>query len=423
MSNPKSTLLMNRKLLLLLGIGGYAFLLLITLLHHQPPLFDEPLFVRNLFLMEKEGLSSRFLLEMNDQAPGPLYQMIHYPLYFITQWKMPGLRMVNMTLLAGITFMLIRIIVQHYKINPSTAFLYALNIMAVPMIWQVSGMALTEIPPIFFSLLAIYWLLLSIRPMQSVTISILYSLLAGAAMGLAVLGRSPFIVMIPASGILLLHHWRDSRRWTLVILFAVTALAICAPVLYIWKGLMPPKQALVAAGGFSLWHGILAFAYGAMMTIIIAPSWFIYNRRIILGLLITYVVFAVLNIFVLHYSYAPLSEALEKVLPAALMHIYPFVISPLLATIALYYLVCSLYQAWQRRDEETYIFLLASCLLILATSCGVTHLFSSRYVAQAAGLTVLLLVPYDRISYWKLARFAVGMLIGLLSLETYFLFR
>ncbi|RAJ79943.1 dolichyl-phosphate-mannose-protein mannosyltransferase [Chitinophaga dinghuensis] len=414
---------MNKRLLLILGIGGYAFLLLITLLHHQPPLFDEPLFVRNLFLMEQEGLSSRFLLEMNDQAPGPLYQMIHYPLYFLTRWQMPGLRLVNMTLLAGITFMLIRIIVQHYKINARTAFLYALNIMAVPMIWQVSGMALTEIPPIFFSLLAIYWLLLGINPVQSVTKSILYSLLAGAAMGLAVLGRSPFIVMIPASGVLLLYHWRDSRRWMLVILFAVTALAICAPVIYIWKGLMPPKQALVAAGGFSLWHGILAFAYGAMMTIIIAPSWFIYNRRILLGLLVTYVVLAVLNIFVLHYSYAPLSEALEKVLPAALMRIYPFVISPVLATIALYYVASSLYQAWKRREEETYLFLLASCLLILATSCGVTHLFSSRYVAQAAGLAVLLLVPYDRISYWKLARFAVGMLIGLLSLETYFLFR
>ncbi|MBV8253774.1 MAG: hypothetical protein JO154_14290 [Chitinophaga sp.] len=414
---------MEKRLLLILGIGGYAFLLLITLLHRQPPLFDEPLFIRNLFLMEKEGLSARFLLEMNDQAPGPLYQMIHYPLYFLTQWQMPGLRLVNMTLLAGITFMLVRIIVQHYKINAGTAFLYALNIMAVPMIWQVSGMALTEIPPLFFSLLAIYWLLLSINSMQSVTISVLYSLLAGVAMGLAVLGRSPFIVMIPASGILILHHWRDSRRWMVIILFALTALAICAPVIYIWKGLMPPKQALVAAGGFSLWHGILAFAYGAMMTIIIAPSWFIFNRKILGGLLITYLVFSLLNIFVLHYSYAPLSEALEKVLPTAMVRIYPFVISPVLATVALYYLVCSMYQAWIRRSEETYLFLLASCLLILATSCGVTHLFSSRYVAQAAALAVLLLVPYDRLNYWKLARFAVGMLIGFLSLETYFLFR
>ncbi|SHM92922.1 hypothetical protein SAMN05444266_11424 [Chitinophaga jiangningensis] len=415
---------MERRLLLILGIGGYVLLLLITILHRQPPLFDEPLFVRNLYLFDKEGLSARFLLEMNDQAPGPLYQLIHYPLYAVTHWQTPGIRLVNMTLLAGITFLLIRIITLQYKVKSGTAIIYAANIMAVPMIWQISGMALTEIPPIFFSTLAIYWLLLSInRADQSVTRTVLYAVVAGVATGLAILGRSPFLILIPSSYILLWYYRRYKLSWISIGIYTIVALSICMPVFLIWKGLVPPKQALVAAGGINLWHGILAFAYGALLTIIIAPAWFVINRRITIGLVLFYVLLLVLNITVLHYSFAPLSKAVGKVFPAAVTNVYPYIISPALATVAIYYVACCAWQAWQRKSEPVFLFLLSCCMLMLATNLKVTHLFSSRYVGQAAAFLIILLVPYDKFTYSKCIRFALGMIIGLLSLETYFLFR
>ncbi|MBV7532001.1 hypothetical protein [Chitinophaga sp. sic0106] len=415
---------MERRLLLILGIGGYALLLLITILHRQPPLFDEPLFVRNLYLFDREGLSSKFLLEMNDQAPGPLYQLIHYPLYAVTRWQTPGIRLVNMTLLAGITFMLIRIITLQYKINLNTAIVYALNIMAVPMIWQISGMALTEIPPIFFSMLSVYWLLLSVnRTNQSVMLTILYAVLAGMASGLAILGRSPFLILIPSSYILLWYNRRRKISWISIGLYTFVALSICVPVFLIWKGLVPPKQALVAAGGINLWHGTLAFSYGALLTLIIAPSWFVINRRISVALVLLYILLLVINITVLQYSFAPLSKAIGKVFPAAVTNVYPYIISPALATVAIYYVACCTWQAWQRRSEPVFLYLLSCCMLMLATNLKVTHLFSSRYVGQAAAFLILLLVPYDKLTYGKCLRFALGMIIGLLSLETYFLFR
>ena len=415
---------MERRLLLILGIGGYALLLLITILHRQPPLFDEPLFVRNLYLFDRVGLSRTFLLEMNDQAPGPLYQLIHYPLYGITHWQTPGIRLVNMTLLAGITFMLIRIITLHYKINANTAMIYALNIMAAPMIWQISGMALTEIPPLFFSTLAVYWLLQSVnRPEGTALRTAAYAALAGIAAGLAILGRSPFLVLIPSSYILLWYYRRQRRTWISIGLYTVIALSICLPVFIIWQGLVPPKQALVSAGGINLWHGILAFAYGALITLLIAPAWFVINRRILTGLVVLYLLLLVLNITVLHYSFAPLSKAVGKVFPPAVTALYPYVISPALATVAIYYIACAGWQAWLRKSDPVFLFLLCCAMLMLATNLKVTHLFSSRYVGQAAAFMVLLLVPYDRFTYGKSVRFALGMIIGLLSLETYFLFR
>jgi hypothetical protein len=61
-------------------------------------------------------------------------------------------------------------------------------------------------------------------------------------------------------------------------------------------------------------------------------------------------------------------------------------------------------------------------MLMLATNLKVMHLFSSRYVAQAAPFFVLLLLSYDKISYNKCLRAIAGMIIGFLSLETYFHF-
>ncbi|WP_161596749.1 glycosyltransferase family 39 protein [Chitinophaga vietnamensis] len=412
---------MEKKLLLALGIGGYALLLLITCLHHQPPLFDEPLFIPNVHLFEQYGLSREFLVKIDNQAPGPLYQFIHYPLQPLTHLQTPGIRLVNTVLLGGMIILLTYNLSRYRRIPLRDAWLPALAIMAVPMVWQVAGMALTEIPPMFFASLSIWWLLLALQ--CSDWKSFPFAILAGVALGFAILGRSPFLMMAPASALLLLYHVKDGRRWMLILIYTGCALAMCVPVFIIWKGLMPPQQAVISAGGIKPWHGILAFAYGALLTIIIAPQWFVYNRRILFALIAAYIILLIANISVLHYEYAPLSEALGKVMPVKLMQVYPYVISPLLATVALYFLCCSAWQAWLHRTDNVFLFLLAAGILVLATSFKVTHLFSSRYVAQAAPFFVLVLAGYDRISYNRCLRFAVGMCIGLLSLETYFLFR
>ncbi|NSL86695.1 hypothetical protein ECE50_007630 [Chitinophaga sp. Mgbs1] len=408
-------------LLLMAGLGGYLFLLLLTVYHQQAPLFDEPLFIPNVYLFEKYGLSREFLVNIDNQAPGPLYQFVHIIFKPLTHMQTPGIRLVNVALL-GLTILVLAAAIMRMQAKDfRTALLPALNIMAIPMIWQVSGMALTEIPPVFFAALSV--LLIYIALQRSVITGSLLALLGGLCLGLSILGRSPFLVIVPASAVLLLYHFQDRRRWLLLFLYNAVALAMCVPVFLIWQGLMPPRQAITGAGGIDIWHGILAFAYGALLVIIIAPSWFIFNRKTGWYLLITYFILLAANVTLLHYSYSPLSEALDKILPAKAMQLYPFIISPLLATVAIYFIVCSLLRAWQRREDVFFLFILFSGMLLLASSFKVTHLFSSRYVAQAAPFIVLALAPYDKITYGKVLRFGMGMVIGLLSLETYFHFR
>ncbi|TWW00357.1 glycosyltransferase family 39 protein [Chitinophaga pinensis] len=420
MRHPRS----QERTLIFTGIAGYILLFVITLLHKQPPLFDEPLFIPNVYLFEQYGFSRTFLLHIDNQAPGPLYQFVHSALKPLTHLQTPGIRMVNTGMLLLIILLLAAIIRKMQRRLKRNVWLPAFHIMAVPMVWQVAGMALTEIPPMLFATISI-WLLqhamerTTKRWWQGLSLSIL----AGLSLGLAILGRSPFVVIVPAALLLLLQTAGEWRKWVIVSVYMGLALACCVPVFIIWGGLMPPKQAIISTGGLVLWHGILAFSYGALIAVIIAPGWFIYNRQILLVLIILYAILLPANYYWLHYEYAPLNEALKKIFPAAVMHIYPYLISPLLATIALYFLYCAFWQGMERRTEPFFLFILFATLLMLATSFKVTHLFSSRYVAQAAPLFILLLAPYIRISYGQCIRFAAGMIIGLLSLETYFQFR
>lgn len=399
------------------------FLVLLTIYHKQPPLYDEPLFIPNVYLFEQYGLSKKFLLNINQQAPGPLYQFIHYPLRSITHLQTPGIRLVNTALLGLMILLLTALITRIHTASRKQAFILALTVMAVPMVWTVSGMALTEIPPMFFATLSILLLWFALQRQESaLPVSLFMALLAGFALGMAILGRSPFLIMVPAAGALLINHFRSTGRWLLVIIYCSVALAMCLPVFYIWKGLTPPQQAFTAAGGLDAEHGMLAFAYGALITFLLAPGWFYFSKRIIIYLLGGYAVLLLLNITLVHWEYGPLSVAMEKILPAALMRLYPFIMAPALTVVAVYFIICSAWRAWERRTEPFFLFLLTSAMLMLATSFKVTHLFSSRYVAQAAPFFVLLLLGYDKLTYSKVLRTVAGMIIGLLSLETYFLF-
>ena len=410
-------------LLLLLGVTGYVFLVLLTIYHKQPPLYDEPLFIPNVYLFEQYGLSKEFLLNINQQAPGPLYQFIHYPLRCITHLQTPGIRLVNTALLGLMILVLTALITCIHTAGRKQAFILALTVMAVPMVWTVSGMALTEIPPMFFASLSILLLWFALQRQESaLPVSLLMALLAGFALGMAILGRSPFLIMVPAAGALLINNFRSTGRWLLLIIYCGVALAMCLPVFYIWKGLTPPQQAFTAAGGLDAEHGMLAFAYGALITFLLAPGWFYFRKRVIIYMLGGYAVLLLLNITLVRWEYGPLSVAMEKILPAALMRLYPFIMAPALAVVAIYFVICSAWRAWERRTEPFFLFLLAAAMLMLATSFKVTHLFSSRYVAQAAPFFVLLLLGYDKLTYSKVLRTVAGMVIGLLSLETYFLF-
>jgi 4-amino-4-deoxy-L-arabinose transferase-like glycosyltransferase len=407
-------------------LGGLLFLGVITFLNTAPPLFDEILFVRNMPLFREHGLSEKFLLEMYDQAPGPLYQIIHSFFEPITHFEVPGIRLVNVFFFAVVIFLMFLILKRYFKgFEFQSELLLALNLVAVPVIWQIAGMALTEMPAVFFAVLSLLILGILVQRAAEVSVTTIgLSLLGGVCLGMAILGRTPFLMMIPAVAVLAFNPLAERmQRQTLspvvIGIFIVSAVAICAPVFYIWKGLVPPHQAVISEGGLKIWHGVLAFAYAGIIVVLLVPQWFRLNKRIVLGLLALWVFYGVLNLVWWQVGYMPSYYLLASFLPAAFMKVYPYLVSPLLMVFSTYFIVHLAWYVFLHRNNAYYLMIAVTLVFVLTTCINIKHLFSSRYVAQAAPFLVLLIAEKDTLDWLKPVRLLIGIGIGYASLETY----
>jgi 4-amino-4-deoxy-L-arabinose transferase-like glycosyltransferase len=405
-------------------LGALLFLWIVTFLNTQAPLFDEILFVRNMPLFREHGLSEKFLLEMYDQAPGPLYQIIHSFFEPITHFEVPGIRLVNVFFFTAV-ILLTFVIFKYYLKGFDHELLLALNLVAVPVIWQVAGMALTEMPAMFFAVLSLLILGILVKRSMEVSVATLgLALLGGVCLGLAILGRTPFLMMIPAVMVLAFNPLGERlQRCTLspfvVGAFVISAAAICAPVFFIWKGLVPPHQAVISEGGLKLWHGVLAFAYAGIIVVLLVPQWFRLNKRIALGLLALWIVYGVLNVIWWKVEYMPSYYLLASIFPAGVMKLYPYLVTPLLMVFSTYFVVHLAWYVFLHRNNAYYLMIAVTLVFVLMTCINIKHLFSSRYVAQAAPFLLLLIAEKETFDWFKPVRLLIGIGIGYASLETY----
>lgn len=401
------------------------FLIILTVVNTNPPIFDEILFVRNMPLFKEHGLSAKFLREMYDQAPGPLYQIVQTFFEPLTNLKVPGIRLVNV-------FLFILVIVNTYFIlkitnSSSKPFLLSLNLIAVPVMWQVAGMALTEMPAMFFltcSLLILAYLTSHVDGKIVTPRTLVFSLISGLCLGMSILGRTPFLMIVPAAILLVFNPLSDkdnkiSLSPPLIIVFVASALSVSLPVFFIWQGLVPPHQTIISQGGLKLWHGVLAFAYSGIIAFLIAPRWFSFSKNWAIILLVLSILFFLLNSFWWQVQYQPLYDFLSRNLPDSVMIIYPRIISPLLMTIATFFAINLLIYLSENRNKSYFLFVAASFILVLLTCINVKHIFSSRYVAQAMPLFVLLVAEKDRDNRFKIVRLLIGVAMGYISLQTY----
>lgn len=405
-------------------LAALLFLFVLTALNTNPPIFDEVLFYRNMPLFREHGLSEKFLLEMYDQAPGPLYQIIHSFFAPVTGFDTPGIRLVNVFLFT-LTILLTAAILKYYMKGFQHELLLALNLVAVPVVWQVAGMALTEMPAMFFATLSLLILGVLVQRSQEVSLITLgLALLGGICLGAAILGRTPFLMMIPAAAVLVFNPLAERAKWQtlspwIMLVYWGSAVAICAPVFYIWKGLVPPHQAVISQGGLKLWHGVLAFAYAGIIVVLLVPQWFKMSKRIALGLAGLTLLYIICNMLWWKQEYMPLYYFMDKMLPAGLMKIYPYVSTTLLMVFATYFLFHLVYYVFQHRNNAYYLMIAVILVFVLTTCINIKHLFSSRYVAQAAPFLVLLIAEADRFDRFKVLRLLVGIGIGYVSLQTY----
>jgi hypothetical protein len=149
-------------------------------------------------------------------------------------------------------------------------WLQATSLLAVPFLWPASGLAHTEMPILLPFTVFVVLLLEALRPPSSSTLKLVaWGALAGAFLGLAILGRQTYLITLGGLALLGCFH---RRYWPLAASCAVVALLASAWVFALWGGLVPPSLRFVK-GNLRPDYGMFSLSYLGVTVLFLAPHW------------------------------------------------------------------------------------------------------------------------------------------------------
>jgi hypothetical protein len=399
----------------LLGTG-FIILFLMLVIINPHLLYDEPAYLGNVSLLEKYGFGKAYLLQHNGSA-GPLYTIVHYILKPFTQLQNPAVRFVNIFFILSITF-ITALCIKELK---SSHWSYSLYVACVPFTFVIAGLALTECPAMFFFTLGIY-LLIKIKNNITNTKISLFILLAALCFNLAIIGRQPYLLFLIAIPALYINKGRKG----LLISFLVILLSLPLPiyVFYIWKGLVAPidtafyKGIADAGKTYSPEYVLLYINYILFILLLIAPSLFtLPGKKKQIGLFVVLLAGIGLN-YIFQYSlYVPAQSVVEFFMNSYHLQV---ICPPVIFIITLLFIRTFYYNAIIFREKEVVFFLLSATTLIGLSCIKITYGFSSRYAAQSLPLLIIIGSYFYKPHWFNNVRIAVGIIISILSLITYY---
>ena len=266
------TLQLAPKVCLLVTVVGTIILVASVLITNKPPTYDELNILREVNHLKEKGLSLDFLNNYG-LGHGPLPVFLQYMLEPLTSLKPPGIRLVNLGFLFALAitqFFILR------RLGSNSVVSSSLSIVAAPMIWVMSGMALSEMPAMALAALALLLLLVSVEDVKDKT-SMVCAIVGGLALGVSIVGRQPFLTILLALPVLAPGGRKSSAN---LILFCLAALVLPTILFSVWGGLTSPG-AVSNVVGISFYHGALSLGYGAILILIWAPRYFHLNLKIV----------------------------------------------------------------------------------------------------------------------------------------------
>jgi hypothetical protein len=347
-------------------------------------------------------------LNANDQGPtGPLHAILHnLASGGHGHLPVPWFRAVNPFFLAVIILLLGTCL----KIQQQSAW-KAWSVLGAPMIWVLTGMALTEIPAMLGLTAAITAAMWLGRNPSAVS---RWPALALVSVGMAVsmTGRQTYLVALPAVWWL---AQSPGRRCGPSIALALSLIPI-GIVFYIWGGLVPPLLGYVGQG-LAPRHALMALGIAGTLSLLLAPGFIWQHRRWSLpfGLMA-----AIINLVGGILPFTSLTSV-QKILPLpSLGLLIEAVVALVFAGMIGAFLAALIAETARSRNRE-----FAGCaagVLLLAGACaGVTHLFSSRYMGMTLPFMIPMLAPWIKSGRWAAARLVVGSLTGAAILYSYYL--
>lgn len=393
------------------GVVAFTGLSLYVLLQTRPIFWDEiPYLERAQALVGAESFRA-WLIENNTMPSGPLHGLMHYALSAGQgALPVPWVRLPNLVLLAGV-MALVAASLKRSEAPRVAVF----GILAVPMTWIVTGMAISELPAMFGAALATLGAIASdVREDVGWRGRLPGLAMLTGGIVLATTGRQTYLAALPGLAVVAVRSWRNAAAAALA--FGIGLVPIAALVV-IWGGLVPPKMAFVG-GGVKPLHAVLALCLTGVAAIFLAPRFYWAFRRYVLAAIAV----ALLANFAFDFVHFTTLTSLQRLLghPAITRWIERIVGLGILSAGA-GFVSASAAAIWKCRDRRLTGWALAVFALCGAMA-GVTHQFSSRYAAMSLPFLILMLAPWMDVGRWAGVRIVVGGTLGLAALHSYYLY-
>ena len=393
----------------------YALLLIFTLFNARllTVYTDESVYLTNIPRLEQLGFSRQFFLEYNGAA-GPLYTFIHYWLKPLTGLQLPYIRYVNIVFLL-LVILIINKIGRFFQENNDNIPHLGWFLMAIPTTAISAGLALTELPAMFFLWLSVL-LLLKIEQMQTPRNKVIFAFLSAFALSIAIIGRQVYLVTLVGFAYYLI---KKQHNFKIISLFLFVAPLLPSLLFYTWGGLLAQHDRAIIEHEYSPFHLSLAFCYAALFIAFIRPQWFIFYKNasfLRFSIAVVFICF-LLNWFVLDVHFLPNKALLWKLLPSkSHQDILSNLFGGLTLFLSLYFLMAFSYHLYKNRNNTFYVFCALNFILILGTCLKISHVFGSRYVFQAMPFMLVLLNTDLKIGRKEVFLLLIGFILGFISL-------
>ena len=364
-------------------------------------------------IVATNGWRYALLSPENRSAAGPLYPAIHLMLSPITHLQSPAIRWLNFCCFLGVVLLLARC----KPLEPvAPRFLSSFTLLAVPFLWPAVGMALTELPALLFFTCFVLLFLRVINSDVVLSTGIFWlALLAGLCLGVAILGRQTYLIVVPA--LVVLMFWQR-EKWLSVLLCIITSLAVCSWLFVLWHGLAPPHYYRITESSGSFANLLFSLSYAAAATLFLNPAW-LCRQRVTVWIICT-LCGSALSYFARNFEDPPAKSLLVHTFGNQFGLGIGFVIGCALAAIGAVWAWTTVKTFWRERRDPGQVFLLLTLGALVLTPMKMTAQFSSRYVVGCVGVLFLVVdAPLRPSRYWA-ARMFVGSLLGMAILWTYF---
>jgi len=400
-------------------VVSFIVLVIVIVGSSAHPIYDEAWYLATVATLQHAGFSVAFLRELPGPA-GPTFTVVSALFSGTFGLGFPWLRLVNVGFMVGSAVLLygtFRAQLARGSRFETAPALVAGTFTVLPTVDVSAGMTLTEMSAMFFASGFLFAWVGSDFDGESHVTAIMSAVVAGFALGAAVLGRQNYLIILPCLALLAVWHNGASRRgapYVLVLTFLITALTV-APVFIIWGGLVPPATA-AAERGLSVWHGILSAGYTGIVAALIAPN--IYRPLVNGWRLPIAIVLLTIGLTFVSAPTAPMRSVVSLAGPMISdlsATAFPFLIC-LSATAFVGAMALHLRDCWDDRFAR-----FCGCVVLAGfiSNIKITSQFSSRYIVIFLPFLMASLAVSMRMSWFFPIRLAICACLSVASLLSY----